>query len=91
LLSQLLELQGPSAPHGDPTESDIMPTSSLTNDELKEELRKVLEAIGKVQYLVNSTDIDEAKLREFREFEERETQRFNKVMKYIKVLDEVKL
>ncbi len=67
-----------------------MPTSSLTNEELKEELRKVLEAIGKVQYLVNSTDIDEGKLREFREFEERETQRFNKVIKYIKVLDEVK-
>jgi hypothetical protein len=39
----------------------------------------------------SSTEIDEAKLREFREYEERETQRFIKAMKYIKVLDEVKL
>lgn len=81
MLSQLLELQGQK-----PTES-----SSLTNEELKDELTKVIEAIGKVQYMANSSDMDEAKLKEFREFEERETKRFNKVLKYIKVMDEVKL
>ena len=54
-------------------------------------MTKVIEAIGKVQYMVNSSDMDEAKLKEFREFEERETKRFKKVLKYIKVMDEVKL
>ena len=81
MLSQLLELQGSK-----PTES-----SSLTNEELKDELTKVIEAIGKVQYMANSSDMDEAKLKEFREFEERETKRFKKVLKYIKVMDEVNL
>jgi hypothetical protein len=41
--------------------------------------------------LRNSTNIDEAKLAEFREFEEREVQRFNKVLRYIKVMEQVKL
>ena len=88
MLNNLLDLQ-------DLTPSTALRDSSsspaLTSDELREELQKVLDSISKVYQLRNSTNIDEAKLAKFREFEEREVQRFNKVLRYIKVMEQVKL
>ena len=64
---------------------------TFTSEEVRSELHKVLEAISKVQNLVNSTDLDEAKRAEFREFEDRELKRINKLMMYISTMEEVKL
>ena len=69
MLSNLLKLEGSR-----PLSTN---STSLTTVEFKEELQKVLDAISSASYLVNSTDIDEAKKAEFKDFLEREIQRFN--------------
>ena len=69
MLSNLLKLEGSTPLSTSPT--------TLTSVEFKEELQKVLDAISYASNLANSTDIDEALKAEFREFLEREMQRFN--------------
>ena len=89
LLGHLLDLQDAA-----PSTADSGSTSrtTLTTAELQDELQKVLDTISNVPNLaVDSTDIDEAKLAEFREFKERELLRFNKTIKYIKTLEDLKL
>ncbi len=57
-------------------------------EEIKRELDKIPEALKNAKSLANFKGIDETKLSYF---EERETARIAKAIKYLKVMDEVKL